>query len=156
MSDPSPLRWQWLAWADFDPDTLYALLRLRVDIFVVEQNCAYADLDGLDPQCRHLVGRDIAGQVQAGLRLVPPGIKHAAPAIGRLVVAAGLRGAGSGRALMLEGLRGCAQHYPQQAVFLSGQQHLEHFYRSLGFATISEPYIEDGIPHVDMLRPARA
>ena len=155
MPDSPPLRWQWLAWPDFDPDTLYALLRLRVDIFVVEQNCAYAELDGLDPRCRHLVGRDAAGQVRAGLRLVPPGIKHAAPALGRLVVAADLRGAGSGRALMIEGLRGCARHYPAQPVFLSGQRHLEGFYRSLGFETISEPYLEDGIPHVDMLRPAQ-
>jgi ElaA protein len=150
-----PLGWQWLAWPDFDPDTLYALLKLRSDIFVVEQNCAYSDMDGIDPQCRHLLGRDAEGRVQAGLRLVPPGVKHAAPALGRLVVASGLRGAGSGRALMIEGLRGCAQHYPHQAVFLSGQQHLEHFYRSLGFATISAPYLEDGIPHVDMLRPAQ-
>lgn len=148
------MRWQWLTWPEFDPDTLYALLKLRVDVFVVEQNCAYADLDGLDPQCRHLVGRDAAGRVQAGLRLVPPGIKHAAPALGRLVVAAGLRGAGNGRALLREGLRGCALHYSGQAVFLSGQQHLQSFYHSLGFESISEPYLEDGIPHVDMLRPA--
>lgn len=149
------LRWQWLDWPDFDPDTLYALLKLRAEIFVVEQNCAYADMDGLDPQCRHLLGHDAAGRVRAGLRLVPPGVKHPAPALGRLFVARSLRGAGLGRALMLRGLDGCARHHPGQAVFLSGQQHLEGFYRSLGFATISAPYLEDGIPHVDMLRPAQ-
>ena len=62
------LQWQWMAWPDFDPDTLYAWLRLRSEIFVVEQNCVYADMDGVDPQCQHLLGRDAAGQVQAGLR----------------------------------------------------------------------------------------
>ncbi len=151
---PIPLSWHWHAWPALDSDTLYALLKLRSDIFVVEQNCVYSDMDGLDAQCRHLVGRDATNSVQAGLRLVPPGIKHAAPALGRLVVAMPFRGTGVGRALMIEGLHGCARHYPGHAVFLSGQRHLEHFYRSLGFDTISEPYLEDGIPHVDMLRPA--
>jgi ElaA protein len=147
-------RWQWYEWPALDPDTLYAMLKLRSDIFVVEQNCAYSDMDGLDPRCRHLVGRDAEGLVQATLRLVPPGIKHDAPAIGRLVVAPTWRGTGCGRTLMLQGLAACAAHYPGQPVFLSGQQHLEGFYRSLGFATISAAYLEDGIPHVDMLRPA--
>ncbi|MES0873722.1 GNAT family N-acetyltransferase [Sinimarinibacterium thermocellulolyticum] len=149
------LCWQWIDWPAFDPDTLYALLKLRSDIFVVEQNCAYADMDGLDPRCRHLVGRDADGRVQAGLRLVPPGIKHDAPALGRLVVAPAWRGAGYGRELMTQGIAACAQHYPEQPIFLSGQQHLEDFYRSLGFETISTPYLEDGIAHVDMLRPAQ-
>lgn len=149
-----PLRWQWYEWSDFDPDTLHALLKLRADIFIVEQQCAYADMDGLDPQCHHLVGRDANGIVQAGLRLVPPGIKHNAPAIGRLVVAPAWRGAGCGRELMAQGIHACARHYPGQPIFLSGQQHLAGFYRSLGFETISEPYLDDGIPHVDMLRPA--
>ncbi|MFC4251619.1 GNAT family N-acetyltransferase [Sinimarinibacterium flocculans] len=154
QTPPTGLRWQWIDWPGFDPDTLYALLKLRSDIFVVEQNCAYPDMDGLDPQCRHLVGRDGNGAVQAGLRLVPPGVKHAAPALGRLVVAPSLRGTGLGRALMRAGLEGCQRWYPGQRVFLSGQQHLEDFYRTLGFETVSAPYLEDGIPHVDMLRPA--
>lgn len=144
--------WRWYAWHELDPDTLYAFLRLRSDIFVVEQNCPYSDMDGLDPQCLHLCGCDADGKLLAYLRLLPPGLKGVHPAIGRLVVAQSARGAGTGRQAMIRGLRGCAEHYPGAAVFLSGQQHLQGFYQSLGFRPISEPYLEDGIPHVDMLR----
>ncbi|MEQ1437789.1 GNAT family N-acetyltransferase [Fontimonas sp. SYSU GA230001] len=146
------VHWRWYEWPELDADTLYAFLKLRSDIFVVEQNCAYPDIDGLDPQCRHLCGFDADGELRAYLRLLPPGLKNAHPAIGRLVVAAPARGRELGRRIMLEGLRACGLHYPGQAVFLSGQQHLQHFYESLGFRVISAPYLEDGIPHVDMLR----
>lgn len=144
--------WRWYAWNELDPDTLYAFLKLRSDIFVVEQNCPYSDMDGLDPQCLHLCGYDADGELLTYLRLLPPGLKCAHPAIGRLVVARPARGTGLGRRAMTEGLRTCAEHHPGAAVFLSGQQHLQTFYQSLGFRPISEPYLEDGIPHVDMLR----
>jgi ElaA protein len=144
--------WRWYDWSELDADTLYAFLRLRSDIFVVEQNCAYSDMDGLDPQCRHLCGFDTGGGLHAYLRLLPPGLKNAHPAIGRLVVSAAARGSGLGRRIMEEGLRECARRHLQAPVFLSGQQHLQRFYESLGFRTISAPYLEDGIPHVDMLR----
>lgn len=144
--------WRWHDWSDLDPDTLYAFLKLRSDIFVVEQTCAYSDMDGLDPQCRHLCGFDDNEHVQAYLRLLPPGLKNEHPAIGRLVVAASARGSGLGRRIMEEGLRECARRHPGASVFLSGQQHLQRFYESLGFRVISAPYLEDGIPHVDMLR----
>ncbi|WP_248679424.1 GNAT family N-acetyltransferase [Sinimarinibacterium sp. CAU 1509] len=142
---------QWTPWAQFSPDLLYACLKLRSDIFVVEQQCPYSDMDGLDPQCEHLSARTTDGRVDGYLRLLPPGLKSATPALGRLVVAAPQRGTGLGRRLMLEGLRHCALRYPGQSVFLSGQQHLQAFYASLGFAPISDPYLEDDIPHVDML-----
>ncbi|MFP5304766.1 MAG: GNAT family N-acetyltransferase [Gammaproteobacteria bacterium] len=151
-SSATELAWRWYEWSALDADTLYAFLKLRVDVFVVEQACAYAELDGLDPRCRHLCGRDRDGRLLAYLRLLPPGLKRAEPAIGRLVVAAAGRGAGLGRAAMREGLRACAERHPGAAVFLSGQQHLQRFYESLGFRVISTPYLEDGIVHVDMLR----
>ncbi len=151
---PCNISWRWYAWAEFDPDTLYAALKLRSDIFVVEQNCAYPDMDGLDPHCRHLIGRADRGNVVAVLRLLPPGLKNAHAALGRVVVAQSARGTGLGRQAMLEGLRACAERHPESAVFLSGQRHLEAFYASLGFETVSPPYLEDGIEHVDMLRAA--
>lgn len=144
--------WRWYAWNELDPDTLYAFLKLRSDIFVVEQNCPYSDMDGLDPQCLHLCGSDADGELLAYLRLLPPGLKCVHPAIGRLVVARAARGTGLGRRAMAEALNVCAQRNPGAAVFLSGQLHLQAFYQSLGFRPISEPYLEDGIPHVDMLR----
>lgn len=146
--------WIWSAWDALSVSTLYDFLRLRSDIFVVEQNCAYADMDGIDPLCEHLYLRDPDQNLLAYLRLVPPGIKAPQPAIGRLVVAESARKLGLGRAAMLEGIQHCALRYPGQAIFLSGQQHLEAFYTSLGFVTFTEPYLEDGIKHVNMLRPA--
>lgn len=148
------LHWRWYDWSDLDPDTLYAFLKARSDIFVVEQNCVFSDMDGIDPQCRHLCGRAARGDLLAYLRLVPPGVKNAHPGLGRLIVVAQARVRGLGRAIMLEGLRACAERYPGEAVFLSGQQHLQRFYESLGFRPVSAPYLEDGIPHVDMLRAA--
>jgi ElaA protein len=109
-------------------------------------------MDGADPACEHLVNKDTEGRVLACLRLVPPGVKVPQPALGRLVVAPEARGAGLARAACEEGLRRCAERYPGQAVFLAGQQHLEPFYASLGFRTTGDHYLEDGIPHVNMLR----
>lgn len=146
--------WTWHAWAALKPDTLYGFLRLRSDIFVVEQNCVFPDMDGVDPQCEHLCGCDAGGRLLAYLRLVPPGVKAPQAALGRLVVARELRGRGLARAAVGQGLQRCAERFPGQAVFLSGQQHLEAFYASQGFETVSAPYLEDGIWHVNMLRPA--
>lgn len=145
--------WTWHAWSTLTPDTLYGFLRLRSDIFVVEQNCVFPDMDGVDPQCEHLCGCDADGRLLAYLRLVPPAVKAPQPALGRLVVAAEARRHGLARTAIRLGLQRCTERFPGQAVFLSGQQHLEAFYAGLGFETISAPYLEDGIWHVDMLRP---
>jgi ElaA protein len=145
------LRWTWHAWTDLTPDVLYAFLRLRSAIFVVEQDCVFPEMDGRDPQCEHLCGWDGA-ELVAYLRLVPPAVRTAEISLGRVVVAQPARGAGLGRAAMHEGLARCAQRYPGQPVKVSAQQHLEEFYRGLGFARVGEPYDEDGIRHVDMVR----
>jgi ElaA protein len=145
------LRWTWHAWTDLTPDVLYAFLRLRSAIFVVEQDCVFPEMDGRDPQCEHLCGWDGA-ELVAYLRLVPPAVRTAEVSLGRVVVAQPARGAGLGRAAMHEGLARCAQRYPGQPVKVSAQQHLEEFYRGLGFARVGEPYDEDGIRHVDMVR----
>ncbi|EIT70402.1 MULTISPECIES: GNAT family N-acetyltransferase [Hydrocarboniphaga] len=152
----------WHHWRDLKPDTLYAFLKLRSDIFVVEQNCVFSDMDGIDPLCEHLCASAADGRLLAYLRLVPPGVARphslspaqAGPAIGRVVVEASQRGTGLGRRLMQQALVHCDRRYAGQAVFLSGQQHLEAFYASLGFTRCSDPYLEDGIAHVDMQRPA--
>ena len=144
-------RWQWYAWGELTPDVLYAFLRLRSAVFVVEQDCVFPEMDGRDPQCEHLCGWDGAA-LAAYLRLVPPGVRTAEVALGRVVVAAAARGTGLGRAAMREGLARCAQRYPGQPVKVSAQHHLEAFYSSLGFTAVGTPYDEDGILHVDMVR----
>lgn len=147
------LDWRWHGWNELDTPTLYALLKLRVDVFVVEQKCAYQELDGFDADCDHLLVRDTRGALIAYLRLLPPGLKSERPILGRLIVTAASRGQGIARALGQEGIRGCQLRYPEQAIQIGAQQHLEPFYQSLGFAVQSSPYLEDGIWHVDMVKP---
>jgi ElaA protein len=146
------LRWDWQSWQTLTPDALYALLRLRSAIFVVEQDCVFPDMDGRDPACEHLCGWNAAGDLVAYLRLVPPGVRTPEVSLGRVVVAQPARGLGLGREIMREGLKHCATRYPGKPVKVSAQQHLETFYGSLGFARVGEMYMEDGIPHVDMVR----
>ncbi|HVT34499.1 MAG TPA: GNAT family N-acetyltransferase, partial [Nevskiaceae bacterium] len=143
--------WTWYRWNELTPDTLHALLKLRSDVFVVEQDCVYADIDGRDPQCEHLCASDGQGVLLACLRLVPPGVKYELPAIGRLVVAPPARKLGLARAGMRLAIERCAQRWPRSPVFLQAQQYLQPFYASLGFAASGEPYVEDGIPHIDMV-----
>lgn len=150
------LDWRWYAWRDLDPDTLYDFLRLRSAAFVIEQNCVFADMDGIDPQCAHLCVRERDGALLGYLRLLPPGGRLPEPSLGRIVVAPSARGEGLARAIAREGVRECQTRYPERDIVISGQQHLEPFYATLGFAVDSRPYVEDGIWHVDMrLRWAR-
>lgn len=148
----SSLRWQWLRFGELGLDDLYDLLALRAQVFVVEQRCAYLDPDGLDRGAWQLLGRDDGGVLQAGLRVVDPGVKYAEPSIGRVVTAPEVRGRGAGRALMVEGLARCESTWPSQGIRISAQSHLAPFYGTLGFEAVGEPYLEDGIPHVEMLR----
>ncbi|UPA25777.1 GNAT family N-acetyltransferase [Shinella oryzae] len=130
---------------------LYALLKLRVDVFVVEQACAYPELDGKDADALHL-RLLIDGETAAYARLVKP--EDDFPRIGRVIVAPDHRGSGLGSVLMRAAIDACGTHFPGQPIALSAQSHLEPFYRSLGFVPTSAEYVEDSIPHVDMVRPA--
>lgn len=162
------LNWQWTRFDDLRPRDLYALLRARSEVFVVEQRCAFVDTDGVDPHAWHLLGwtrssgaaqgpgrdADAAAVLAAYLRLIEPGRMFAEPSIGRVLTVAAFRRIGLGRPLMKEGLRKAAELYPGRAVRIGAQSRLERFYLSLGFRTVSPPYIEDEIEHLQMLRPA--
>ncbi|GAB3994444.1 GNAT family N-acetyltransferase [Nocardioides marmoraquaticus] len=148
------ITWHDVAAESIGARDLYDALVLRADVFVVEQQCAYADPDGADLRAgvRHLLGRD--GEVLAAYaRVLPPDERYAAPRIGRVVVSPAARG-GLGRVLMERSLAVCEEHHPGLAVELGGQAHLVGFYASLGFAPVGEVYDEDGIPHQWMRREA--
>ena len=149
------MRWAWLRFADLGVDDLYDALALRSRVFVVEQHCAYLDADGLDRGSWHLLGRDDAAHLAAYVRVVDPGLKYEEPSIGRVVTAPEARGSGLGRALMAEAIRRCEGAWPQRAIRIGAQAHLERFYGEFGFVTVGEPYMEDDIPHLEMLRSAR-
>ena len=144
------IQWRWHPWQELSPDVLHGFLKLRSDIFVVEQNCVYSDMDGLDPRCTHLCGYN-SEQLVAYLRVVPPGLKSEIPALGRLVVAKSHRRRGLSRQAIELGLARCARHFPGQPVRAQAQAHLASFYQTLGFTKVSDEYREDGIAHVDML-----
>jgi len=142
--------WTWQRFEDLGVDNLHDALQLRARVFILEQG-PYLDVDGLDRQAWHLLGRDGDGALMAYLRVVDPGLKYAEPSIGRVVTAAQARGSGQGRALMREGLAGCARHWPDRAIRISAQAHLQGFYSALGFSAVGDEYLEDGIPHIEML-----
>lgn len=150
------LQWRCLPFHALSADTLYRLLRLRSEVFVVEQNCVFLDMDGLDPQCLHVLGEvvDADGTVHlhASTRLVPPGVAFAEASIGRVVTAPAARGGGIGHALMAESVRLLEQLWGPQPIRIGAQAHLETFYNRHGFVSDDRPYIEDGIPHLEMLR----
>jgi ElaA protein len=158
------IRWQWTRFDDLEPRHLYALLRARGEVFIIEQRCAFLDTDGIDLSAWHLLGWTASGAISDGasavlaayLRLIEPGRIYAEASIGRVLTVAPFRRVGLGRPLMKEGLRKAAGLYPGQAVRIGAQSRLERFYQSLGFRTVSDMYIEDGIEHVQMLRPADA
>ena len=133
------------------------MLALRQRVFIVEQHCAYQDADGRDADAWHLLGWDDAkpgGPLLACARVFPPGVRYEAASIGRIATAPEVRGKGYGRLLTQEAMRRCAELFPGMAIRLGAQRRLEEFYRGLGFVTASEPYEEDGIEHVEMVKTA--
>ncbi len=142
----------WLPFASLSPRQVHDALQLRQRVFVVEQKCAYLDADGLDPTCWHGLGTLPDGTLVATARLVPPGLAYPEPAIGRVVSSPDFRRHGFGRQLMIEAITELRRLYPGQPTRIGAQRYLERFYGELGFVAFGEPYLEDGIPHVFMLR----
>lgn len=135
-------------------DQLFEVFQLRVNVFVVEQKCAYTELDDFDrhPGTSHLTGCDEAGQLIAYARLLSPGTRYPEANIGRFVVRKEIRGQGVGHQLLdvaLNELRDC---WPGSAVRISAQDYLKKFYAQYGFARVSDVYLEDGIPHIEMVK----
>ncbi|MFG6415459.1 GNAT family N-acetyltransferase [Roseateles sp. DC23W] len=147
------MRWTCVPFAELGTQPLYDLLALRSQVFVVEQQCVFLDIDGLDPKTWHLLGHDDDGLLKAYARLIPPELKGPDALIGRVVTAPAARSGGVGRALMAEAVAQCALLWPGHAITLHAQAHLERFYGSFGFVPNGEPYIEDGIPHIEMRKP---
>ena len=152
MNHGPVLSFAWRRWEELDTDELYGLLRLRQEVFVVEQACAYQDLDGLDSSSLHLlatVGEALAGYI----RLLPPGLQYQElPAIGRVVTSPAFRGQGLGRPLMEEGWLRSQVLWGPTPVKLGAQSYLQDFYNSLGYRVCGPGYDEDGIPHLPMLK----
>ncbi|NRR32185.1 GNAT family N-acetyltransferase [Oxalobacteraceae bacterium] len=147
--------WQWLAFDDIPNADLYELLRQRQQVFVLEQQCLYPDLDGDDPAAHHLLAwrsEDGKRELAAYLRCLAPGARYTEMSLGRVLTTQAARGLGLGRQLLEQGIAHAERLHPGHRIRIGAQAHLESFYASFGFATISAPYDEDGIAHIDMLR----
>jgi ElaA protein len=145
------LSWTLKFFSELTPHELYAIIRLRNAVFVVEQNCVFQDADNQDQSSWHLMGWQ-DGLLAAYTRLVPPGQIYEEASIGRVVTDPASRGTGAGRLLMTESIAHCEELFGSGPIRIGAQQYLEAFYTSLGFEKTGEPYLEDGIPHIYMRR----
>jgi ElaA protein len=147
------MQWETLAFGELTNSWLYALLRLRQEVFVVEQDCVYSDIDNLDQQAFHMLcTRD--SELLAYQRCLPPGLRYPESSLGRILVCPAMRGQQLGRELARRGVEHNLSRWRGCNIRISAQSHLQPFYNSLGFIGEGNEYLEDGIPHRQMLYPA--
>lgn len=144
------MQWSLKHYEELTRDEVYELLRLRCEVFIVEQSCVYLDVDGGDRTAWHVLARDGQGRLCASLRALPRAEKEPMH-FGRIVVRPDARGQGLGRELVRRGLGYARDVLAEPAVSIMAQAHLRGFYEGLGFRAVSEPYDETGILHIDML-----
>lgn len=155
MSKPVAIHWQLLPFAALSGAQMYEVMQLRSEVFVVEQNCVFPDMDGKDAQCMHLLGTqqvDGKPQLQAYARCLPKGLAFAEVSIGRVVTRPSARGMGLGHPLIKEAIAACEATWGPQPIRIGAQARLKSFYEQHGFVDMHLPYMEDGIAHLEMLR----
>ena len=145
------LDWQVKYYPELTTNEFHDIIVLRLKAFVVEQNCSYLDLDGKDKKCYHLICRDGFGKVVATARILPPGISYTEVSIGRVVLDQEIRGKGIGHQLMEQSMKFINEEFGAVPVRISAQKHLENYYNTHNFISTGKEYLEDDIPHVEML-----
>ena len=143
------LKWKIKRFTALSTSELYNLLQLRSEVFVVEQNCVYQDIDGKDQKALHLIG-EIDSEIVAYARLFEAGDYFENASIGRVVVRIDYRDKKWGHALMQQAISGIEDHFKTKNITISAQLYLQQFYESHGFVATSEMYLEDDIPHIEM------
>jgi len=133
----------------FESLELHKIFKLRIDVFVVEQECPYEEIDNKDINAMHIYLKN-KNDIVAYLRVLSPGMSYEEASIGRVLVNKKYRGKGYGRQIMKAGIDYCKSHYSGN-IKISAQAYLEEFYKSLGFEKASDIYLEDNIPHIDMI-----
>ena len=143
--------WLTKPFAELTLKQLYEVLKLRQDVFIVEQECCYDDIDSADDAAVHMLVVGSDEQLVAYLRLFEPGVRCDEASIGRIIVSRAARGVGLGKRLVEQGIDYCQSAFPNAGIRIEAQAHLQKFYADCGFETVSESRLVDGIPHVDML-----
>lgn len=146
----SGIAWRFVAFDALTTPELYAVLQLRSEVFVVEQGCVFQDMDGADLDAMHLLGT-LEGMLVAYARCFAAGVKFAEASIGRIATRGSVRGSGAGHALVEEAISCLLRQWGPQAIRIGAQERLEAFYRQHRFEKAGPKYLEDGIPHIEML-----
>lgn len=145
------LNWHFKNFDELTTHELYEILKLRAEVFVAEQNCPYNDVDGKDIYCQHL-WCTMDEKMIAYARIVPPGISYNEPSIGRVVTHTNYRHLKLGHQLMRHSLEIIENIYNTKSIRISAQAYLKNFYEKSGFTQVSDEYLEDDIPHIEMLK----
>ncbi|MBS1585195.1 MAG: GNAT family N-acetyltransferase [Bacteroidetes bacterium] len=145
------INWSIKLFKELEVKELYALLQLRAKVFAIEQNCVYQDIDDKDQTAVHVMGYD-DGKLIAYSRLLPPGVSYDDVSIGRVVTDPAYRRYGIGKELMKVSIDACHQYFGQGSIRISAQLYLKAFYEGFLFVAVTEPYIEDHILHIEMLK----
>lgn len=145
------MNWSTKAFNELDIYTLYKIIELRINVFILEQTCLYPELDNKDQKSLHLYAEDAHNAIKAYLRILPPGVSYDEVSIGRVVVSPTARRINLGKELMERALKQVELIYGKTNVRISAQAYLKDFYTSLGFSPVSDIYLEDDIPHLEML-----
>lgn len=143
--------WKSLHFDELTTKLFHDILQLRINVFVVEQNCPYPELDDKDLIAHHILATDRKGEVVATARLLPKDVSYNVPSIGRVVVREDYRDKKLGHDLMEYAMKCANELYPDQDIKISAQEHLKGYYEKHGFEQVSEMYLEDNIPHIAML-----
>lgn len=145
------MNWEIKKFSDLQLIEAYKMFALRIEVFVIEQDCPYQDLDGKDVGAYHLLGKDEMGDVVATARILAPGVSYPEVSIGRVVTAKSIRHLKQGHELMKRCMTFIENEYPNQNIKLSAQSHLVNYYGNHGFVETGKHYLEDGIPHSEMI-----
>ena len=145
------IQWSLKRFEELSVHELYAILQLRIEVFVVEQNCAFQDADDKDQESHHLMGW-LDNKLVAYTRLVPPGYIYEQASIGRVVTSPTVRRFGAGRKLMQESVERTIELFGKGPIKIGAQFYLKSFYESFGFQQTSDIYLEDGIEHIYMIK----
>jgi ElaA protein len=145
------IQWFLKRFDELTPQHLYAILQLRNEVFVVEQNCVFQDADDKDQDSYHLMGF-YQNKLVAYTRIVPPGIIYEQASIGRVVTSPSVRRHGAGKILMQQSIQSVYELFDKVPIKIGAQLYLKAFYQAFGFEQISEVYLEDGIEHIYMLK----
>jgi ElaA protein len=144
------MKWYCKVFGELTNHGLYAILKARTDVFVVEQNCVYPELDDLDQESIHYYAT-LNNEIVAYVRILPKGLKYKdAAAIGRVLVVKQFRSNGYAQEIMKRSIDVIVNEWEVSTIRIQAQSYLKNFYQSLGFIQISNDYLEDGIPHIDM------